>query len=40
MAERIRRDPAKNQERILKAATAEFARVGLGGARVDRPGAL
>lgn len=36
MAERIRRDPAKNQERILKAATAEFARVGLGGARVDR----
>ena len=32
----IRRDPAKNQERILKAATAEFARHGLGGARVDR----
>jgi len=36
VAGRIRRDPAKNQERILKAATAEFARVGLGGARVDR----
>jgi AcrR family transcriptional regulator len=32
----LRRDPAKNQERILKAATAEFARYGLGGARVDR----
>src|SRR3954462_1669948 len=32
----LRRDPAKNQERILKAATAEFARAGLGGARVDR----
>ncbi len=31
-----RRDPAKNQERILKAATAEFAKHGLGGARVDR----
>jgi AcrR family transcriptional regulator len=31
-----RRDPARNQERILKAATAEFARAGLGGARVDR----
>ena len=36
MATRVRRDPAKNQERILKAATAEFARFGLGGARVDR----
>jgi len=36
MATRIRRDPAKNQERILNAATAEFARHGLGGARVDR----
>ena len=36
MATPIRRDPAKNQERILKAATAEFARHGLGGARVDR----
>lgn len=32
----VRRNPAKNQERILKAATAEFARAGLGGARVDR----
>ena len=32
----VRRDPARNQERILKAATAEFARYGLGGARVDR----
>ena len=32
----LRRDPAKNQQRILKAATAEFARYGLGGARVDR----
>jgi AcrR family transcriptional regulator len=31
-----RRDPARNQDRILKAATAEFARYGLGGARVDR----
>ncbi len=30
------RDPARNQERILKAATDEFARHGLGGARVDR----
>lgn len=36
MATRTRRDPAKNQERILRAATAEFARSGLGGARVDR----
>ena len=36
MATPLRRDPAKNQERILKAATAEFARHGLGGARVDR----
>ena len=36
MAVPVRRDPAKNQERILKAATAEFARHGLGGARVDR----
>ena len=33
---RIRRDPERNQERILKAATGEFARFGLGGARVDR----
>jgi AcrR family transcriptional regulator len=32
----LRRDPAGNQERILSAATEEFARHGLGGARVDR----
>jgi AcrR family transcriptional regulator len=31
-----RRDPARNQQRILGAARAEFARYGLGGARVDR----
>jgi AcrR family transcriptional regulator len=31
-----RRNPARNQERILEAATEEFARYGLGGARVDR----
>ena len=31
-----RRDPARNRARILKAAVAEFARYGLGGARVDR----
>jgi AcrR family transcriptional regulator len=31
-----RRDPVKNRERILSAATVEFARHGLGGARVDR----
>jgi len=31
-----RRDPARNRGRILKAAVAEFARYGLGGARVDR----
>ncbi|HVP08043.1 MAG TPA: TetR/AcrR family transcriptional regulator [Burkholderiales bacterium] len=31
-----RRDPEKTQERILLAATDEFARHGLGGARVDR----
>jgi AcrR family transcriptional regulator len=31
-----RRNPVRNQERILKAATEEFARYGLGGARVDR----
>jgi len=36
MALPLRRDPARNQERILNAATAEFARYGLGGARVDR----
>lgn len=33
---RVRRDPEKTRQRILKAATAEFARHGLGGARVDR----
>ena len=32
----VRRDPAKNRERILAAALAEFSRYGLGGARVDR----
>ena len=31
-----RRDPARNQKRILRAAVAEFSRYGLGGARVDR----
>lgn len=31
-----RRDPEKNRERILAAALDEFARYGLGGARVDR----
>ena len=31
-----RRNPVRNQERILQAATGEFARFGLGGARVDR----
>jgi len=36
MARNGRRDPARNQERILQAAMAEFARYGLGGARVDR----
>ena len=36
MARNGRRDPARNQDRILKAAMAEFARYGLGGARVDR----
>jgi AcrR family transcriptional regulator len=30
------RDPGENRSRILDAATAEFARNGLGGARVDR----
>ena len=30
------RNPAKSRERILGAATGEFARHGLGGARVDR----
>lgn len=32
----LRRDPQGNQQRILAAATAEFALRGLGGARVDR----
>jgi AcrR family transcriptional regulator len=31
-----RRDPARNQHRILRAAVAEFSRYGLGGARVER----
>ena len=31
-----RRNPVRNQGRILKAAVTEFARHGLGGARVDR----
>jgi AcrR family transcriptional regulator len=31
-----RRNPARNRERILAAALGEFARHGLGGARVDR----
>jgi AcrR family transcriptional regulator len=31
-----RRDPVRNRERILAAAVEEFARYGLGGARVDR----
>jgi AcrR family transcriptional regulator len=30
------RDPERTRQRILAAATAEFARYGLGGARVDR----
>src|SRR5580765_6429534 len=30
------RDPERTRSRILDAATAEFARYGLGGARVDR----
>ena len=32
----ISRDPERTRQRILDAATAEFARYGLGGARVDR----
>ena len=32
----IKRDPERNRERILAAALQEFARYGLGGARVDR----
>ncbi|HEV8097214.1 MAG TPA: TetR/AcrR family transcriptional regulator [Burkholderiales bacterium] len=31
-----RRNPERNKDRILRAATDEFARHGLGGARVDR----
>ena len=31
-----RRDPERNRGRILAAALEEFARYGLGGARVDR----
>ena len=34
------RDPEQTRSRILAAAKAEFARVGLGGARVDRIAAL
>lgn len=34
------RDPERTRRRILEAATAEFARYGLGGARVDRIAAL
>ena len=30
------RDPERTRHRILSAATEEFARYGLGGARVDR----
>jgi len=32
----VGRDPGRTRGRILEAATAEFARYGLGGARVDR----
>jgi len=32
----VTRDPGANRARILEAATAEFARCGFGGARVDR----
>ena len=35
-AARITRDPEQTRQRILEAAKGEFARVGLGGARVDR----
>jgi AcrR family transcriptional regulator len=34
--EKLPRDPAATQKRILRAAKQEFARLGLGGARVDR----
>ena len=30
------RDPERTRQKILAAATQEFARYGLGGARVDR----
>ncbi len=36
MPSNARRDPDRTRQRILDAATAEFARYGLGGARVDR----
>jgi len=35
-APKVTRDPEQTRARILEAAKAEFARVGLGGARVDR----
>jgi AcrR family transcriptional regulator len=35
-AEQQGRDPERTRRRILEAATAEFARYGLGGARIDR----
>lgn len=35
-AEQPGRDPERTHRRILEAATAEFARYGLGGARIDR----
>jgi AcrR family transcriptional regulator len=35
-AERVRRDPERTRARILDAARIEFARRGLGGARVDQ----
>jgi AcrR family transcriptional regulator len=35
-AERVRRDPERTRARILEAARIEFARRGLGGARVDQ----
>jgi len=34
--ERVRRDPERTRARILEAARVEFARQGLGGARVDQ----
>jgi len=35
-ADQPARDPQRTRRRILEAATAEFARYGLGGARIDR----